>query len=44
MYVSGLEGRARTVDVPDAASPTGYADGQRELIVAEANEEQLPLD
>ena len=35
--VSGLQGRARTVDVPDAASPTGYADGQRELIVAEAN-------
>jgi hypothetical protein len=37
-YVSGLEGRARTVDVPDAGSPTGYADGQRELIVPEGTE------
>ena len=37
-YVSGLVGRARAVDAPDAASPTGYADGQRELIVEERSE------
>ncbi|HXQ80613.1 MAG TPA: hypothetical protein VN775_04820 [Opitutaceae bacterium] len=37
-FVSGLVGRARPVDVPDAASPTGYANGQRELIVPERNE------
>jgi hypothetical protein len=34
-YVSGL---AEPVDVIDAASPTGYANGQRELIVPERNE------
>jgi len=34
-YVSGLAGR---VDVVDAVSPTGYANGQRELIVPERNE------
>ena len=37
-YVSGLAGRAGPVDVIDAASPTGYANGQRELIVPERNE------
>ena len=37
-YVSSLVGRARPVDVPDAGSPTGYADGQRELIIPERNE------
>jgi hypothetical protein len=36
--VCGLAGRAQPVDVIDAASPTGYPDGQRELIVPEANE------
>jgi hypothetical protein len=36
--VSGLAGRAHPVDVMDAGSPTGYPDGQRELIVPEANE------
>ena len=36
--VSALQGRAREVDAKDAASPTGYADGQRELIVPEASE------
>jgi hypothetical protein len=40
-YVSGLEGRARKVDVLDAGSPTGYAGGQRELIVPEANEDSF---
>jgi hypothetical protein len=33
-----MVGRARPVDVPDAGSPTGYADGQRELIIPERNE------
>jgi len=37
-YVSHLEGRARTPDVLDASSPTGYAGGQREIIVPERNE------
>jgi hypothetical protein len=37
-YVSHLDGRARTPDVIDPRSPTGYADGQRELIVPERNE------
>jgi hypothetical protein len=37
-YVSGLAGRAAPVDAVDAASPTGYANGQRELIVPERNE------
>ncbi len=37
-YVSGLAGRARAVDALDARSPTGYADGQRELIVPGRNE------
>src|ERR1700722_14086161 len=36
--VSALQGRAREVDAIEAASPTGYADGQRELIVPEASE------
>jgi len=36
--VSGLVGRARPVDLPDAGSPTGYANGQRELIIPERNE------
>jgi hypothetical protein len=36
--VSALQGRAREVDVTEAASPTGYADAQRELIVPEASE------
>jgi len=37
-YVSGLAGRASPVDLPDASSPTGYANGQRELVVEERNE------
>ncbi|HXP60142.1 MAG TPA: hypothetical protein VN829_06595 [Dongiaceae bacterium] len=37
-HVSGLVGRAHPVDVIDSGSPTGYPDGQRELIVPEANE------
>jgi hypothetical protein len=32
-YVSGLQGRSATPDVADPASPTGYAGGQRELII-----------
>ncbi len=40
-YVCGLEGRARSADVLSAASPTGYADGQRELIVPEGNEDSF---
>jgi hypothetical protein len=40
-YVSGLVGRARPVDAPDARSPTGYAGGQRELIVAGRNEDSF---
>ena len=36
--LSALPGRARTTDSVDARSPTGYAGGQRELLVAEANE------
>lgn len=37
-HVSGLVGRAHTPDVVDAGSPTGYPDGQRELIMPGANE------
>ena len=37
-YVSGLAGRAESSDVIEAASLTGYARGQRELIVPERNE------
>jgi hypothetical protein len=37
-YVSGLAGRANSVDALDARSPTGYANGQRELIVPGRNE------
>jgi hypothetical protein len=37
-YVSGLEGRARPVDAIDPNSPTGYANGQRELLVPGRNE------
>jgi hypothetical protein len=37
-YVSGLVGRSSAVDVPDARSPTGYANGQRELIIPERSE------
>ncbi|HUJ43133.1 MAG TPA: hypothetical protein VLW52_05955 [Opitutaceae bacterium] len=37
-YVSSLPGRAEPVDVLVPASPTGYAHGQRELIVPEHNE------
>ena len=37
-YVSSLAGRAEAANVPDARSPTGYANRQRELIVPERNE------
>ncbi len=37
-YISGLAGRAAPVDVANAGSRTGYADGQRELIVPERDE------
>jgi hypothetical protein len=37
-YVSSLPGRAQSVDVLDPALPTGYAHGQRELIVPERSE------
>jgi hypothetical protein len=37
-YVSSLAGRAELVDVLEPASPTGYAHGQRELIVPERSE------
>ena len=37
-YVSSLAGRAGAPDVIEGASPTGYARGQRELIVPERNE------
>ena len=37
-FVSNLPGRAGSVEVPDSASPTGYARGQRELIVPERSE------
>ncbi|HEY1848011.1 MAG TPA: hypothetical protein VGG37_02340 [Opitutaceae bacterium] len=40
-YVSGLQGRANRVDARDASSPTGYPDGQRELIIPERNEESF---
>jgi hypothetical protein len=40
-YVSGLEGRARPVDALDAGSPTGYAEGQRELVIPERNEDSF---
>ncbi|HZZ17898.1 MAG TPA: hypothetical protein VFE25_00940 [Opitutaceae bacterium] len=38
VYVSHLDGRASTPDRLDAGSATGYANGQRELIVPERNE------
>ena len=37
-FVSGLPGRAESVEVPDPASPTGHGLGQRELIVPERSE------
>ena len=37
-YVSNLPGRAESADVLDPTSPTGYAHGQRELIVPERSE------
>jgi hypothetical protein len=37
-YVSSLPGRAESADVLDPTSPTGYAHGQRELIVPERAE------
>ena len=40
-YVSALQGRANPVDVRDASSATGYADGQRELVIPEGNEESF---
>lgn len=40
-YVCALEGRARTADSLSPVSPTGYAGGQRELIVPEANEDSF---
>jgi len=40
-YVSGLVGRANPEDIPDAGSPTGYAEGQRELIIPERNEDSF---
>jgi hypothetical protein len=40
-YVSGLPGRAEAVDAIDRASPTGYAHGQRELIVPERDEDSF---
>jgi hypothetical protein len=40
-YVSGLQGRANRVDARDASSPTGYADGQRELIIPGRNEQSF---
>lgn len=36
--VSALQGRARPVDALDRRSPTGYADGQRELIIPGASQ------
>jgi hypothetical protein len=40
-YVSGLAAQAGEAEVVDAASPTGYAGGHRELIVPERNEASL---
>ena len=37
-FVSSLPGRAESVDVLDPASPTGYAQAQRELIIPERSE------
>ncbi len=37
-YVSGLAGRAGSADAVAPSSPTGYANGQRQLIVPERNE------
>jgi hypothetical protein len=34
-YVSALAGRANPADAPDERSPTGYANGQRELVIPE---------
>ena len=42
-YVSQLAGRAEAVDAIDPKSPTGYAHGQRELIVPERNENSFNL-
>jgi hypothetical protein len=39
--ISSLQGRARPRDIADRRSPTGYADGQRELIVPEASQESF---
>ncbi len=41
--VSHLSGRAETPDVVVATSPTGYANGQRELIVPERSENSFHL-
>ncbi len=40
-YVSGLAGRANAVDAVDDRSPSGYANGQRELIIPERNEDSF---
>ena len=40
-YVSHLPGRAEPADVADPGSPTGYANGQRELIVPERSEDSF---
>jgi hypothetical protein len=40
-YVSGLAGRASEADIPSAASATGYANGQRELIIPERVEDSF---
>jgi hypothetical protein len=40
-YISRLPGRAEEVDVIDPASQTGYAHGQRELIVPERDEDSF---
>jgi hypothetical protein len=40
-YVSGLAGRANPVDAVDDGSPTGYANGQRELIIPGRNEDSF---
>lgn len=42
-YVSQLAGRAEAVDAVDPKSLTGYAHGQRELIVPERNERSFDL-
>jgi hypothetical protein len=40
-YVSGLEGRASAPDARDPGSATGYANGQRELIIPERIEDSF---